>query len=142
MDLQSVHISLEHVAPVSLFFSVTSSIRLVYISMEHITPVSILFSVTSSVRRLVYISLKHVSPVIISYFVVYFENRNFQVLLYLLPLSLLKRQLLIPICFFLDDQESACRDILGLVHHCPTVMDLELDKLVEECFKVNQTWII
>ena len=41
----------------------------------------------------------------------------------------------------LDDQESACRDVLGLVHHCPTVMDLELDKLVEECFKVVITLI-
>ena len=45
------------------------------------------------------------------------------------------------IWFLLDDQESACRDILGLVHHCPTVMDLELDKLVEECFKVVITLI-
>ena len=36
-----------------------------------------------------------------------------------------------------DDQELACRNILGLVHHCPTVMDLELDKLVDECFKAE-----
>ena len=39
--------------------------------------------------------------------------------------------------FFKEDDERRCREVLSLVHCCPTAMDLELNKIVEECLRTD-----
>jgi len=36
-----------------------------------------------------------------------------------------------------EDDERRCREVLSLVHCCPTAMDLELNKIVEECLRTD-----